>query len=164
LSAPQIKRAVPDDWEVVRDVRLAALQEAPYAFGSTFEREREFDEQRWRDWIGAADNNAGVVLLAFVDDQPVGMDGAFIDESGRAHLIAMWVEPTARRMGVGAALTSAVVAWSQEVGAPATVLDVAEDNAAARELYESLGFRGTGESRPLRSDPSRSSVEMVRDN
>ena len=38
-AAIQIRRAAHDDWRVVKRVRLAALQEAPYAFGSTYERD-----------------------------------------------------------------------------------------------------------------------------
>ena len=42
-------------------------------------------------------------------------------------------------------------------------MGVAEDNDPARRLYERLGFRMTGKSAPLHSDPTRLSLEMARD-
>lgn len=39
--AVTVRQATVDDWQIARDLRLAAFQEAPYAFGSTYEQERE---------------------------------------------------------------------------------------------------------------------------
>ena len=41
-----------EDWQLYRRVRLAALQEAPYAFGSNYEHEAKFEEATWRRRVG----------------------------------------------------------------------------------------------------------------
>lgn len=154
-----VRRATVDDWETVRDIRLAALQEAPYAFGSTYARERDFDEETWR---GRLSNPDGPTFLAFDGDNAVGIDGVHTEGDDRI-LVAMWVTPGARRAGVGAALTDAVCDWAKAQGDTRVYLGVAEDNDPARRLYERLGFRMTGKSAPLHSDPTRLSLEMARD-
>jgi len=92
----------------------------------------------------------------------VGIDGVYT-ENGDRILVAMWVAPGARRSGVGAALTSAVCEWVKAQGDRRVYLGVAEDNEPARLLYERLGFRMTGRSQPLHSDPTRQSLEMALD-
>jgi GNAT superfamily N-acetyltransferase len=154
-----VRQATSDDWQTVRDIRLAALQEAPYAFGSTYARERDFNEETWR---GRLSNPDGPTFLAFDGDDAVGIDGVYT-EGGDRILVAMWVAPSARRAGVGEALTNAVCEWVRAQGDRRVYLGVAEDNEPARRLYERLGFRMTGKSAPLHSDPTRLSLEMALD-
>lgn len=154
-----VRRATADEWELVRDIRLAALQDAPYAFGSTYARERDFDEETWR---GRLDNKEYPTFLAFDGEIPVGIDGVYTEHGDRI-LVAMWVAPHARRTGIGAALTNAVCDWVRAQGDRRVYLSVAEGNDPARRLYERLGFQMTGRSEPLHSDPTKVVFEMARD-
>jgi GNAT superfamily N-acetyltransferase len=134
-----------DDWPVWRDLRLAALAEAPHAFGS-----------RLADWQGDGDSNErwrarleipGHHLVAVVDGRPVGMaSGVPTDDDGVVELISMWVHPTARGRGIGDQLLGAVERWARQVGADTLTLAVADGNEAAAVLYRRNGFRCTGES------------------
>lgn len=63
-------------WQTYRDVRLRALSTDPEAFGSSSERERAFDEERWRERA----SNPGTFLW-FSPGSPTSTDGASADEA-----------------------------------------------------------------------------------
>jgi ribosomal protein S18 acetylase RimI-like enzyme len=57
--------------------------------------------------------------------------------------VDLWVEPRARRSGVGSALLEALVAALAARGAPRVVLNVAARNRRAARLFAARGFRET---------------------
>jgi GNAT superfamily N-acetyltransferase len=148
-----IRQLGPDEWQLLRDVRLASLAESPEAFGSTHAREADFDEATWRDraassgWFVAADGEAirGIVAGYHDDTSP----------PEQRHLVAMWVTPAARGSGVAAQLVEAIVQWARDDGATEVTLGVADGNERARALYLTCGFVSTGQRFPLHSDLSR---------
>jgi GNAT superfamily N-acetyltransferase len=153
-----VRRATPDEWELMRDVRLAALRDAPGAFASTYAREAPYTEEQWRGrWLG----DRVTVFFADVTDLPgpAGLAGAYV-EDGVANLVSMWVRPDARRSGAGEALVNAAAGWARARGHDTLYLWVAEDNAAARRLYERCGFTPTGERQPLPSNPAVPEIRM----
>lgn len=134
----------PDDWQVWRRLRLAALAEAPYAFGSRLaDWQGEGDRaERWRDRLELPGSYNVVALL---DEQPVGMaSGVPADEPGVVELISMWVSPAARGRGVGDRLIQAVEQWARQGQAKVLRLSVMQGNEAAERLYQRCGFVGTG--------------------
>ena len=70
---------------------------------------------------------------------PIGCGYAVLD-SGLAGLFAIWVDPDARRRGVGARLTNTLLASAREAGADHAYLQVVADNDAAVRLYARCGF------------------------
>ena len=61
-----------------------------------------------------------------------------------AELRRLRVAPEARRMGIGEALTRAVIDWAREDGCRVLHLHTTSPQAPARALYERLGFRDVG--------------------
>jgi ribosomal-protein-alanine N-acetyltransferase len=59
-------------------------------------------------------------------------------------ILSLAVAPAARRSGLGAALLRAAKAQAQERNIQALFLEVAEDNMAARRLYEKSDFETVG--------------------
>jgi ribosomal protein S18 acetylase RimI-like enzyme len=138
----ELRALTVDDWRQWRDLRLAALGEAPYAFGSTLADWRGAAEDRWRARLDGGSLN----LLADLDGVPSGMvTGVPPGPDGTAELISMWVAPTGRGRGVGDALIGSVVRWSAEGGARRLALDVVADNGNAVGLYGRHGFVDVGE-------------------
>ena len=146
------------DWQVLRDIRLQALRDAPYAFASTCAGESALDECVWHQ-RAARDGS----FLAFIPEAGLaGLAGGYLETPGIAELISMFVRPQARGRGVGEALIDAIVAWARDRDATSVHLWVTEANRHGRRLYERCGFTATGERQPLPSDPSLGEIGMTR--
>jgi ribosomal protein S18 acetylase RimI-like enzyme len=160
MGAMVVVRAVtPDDWQTLRDVRLAALREAPYAFGSTYAREAAFTEEQWRGRI----NDRSVTYFAYLPDnpEPAGLAGVYVEDDV-ADVVSMWVRPSARGRGAGEALIEATADWAKARDHACLQLWVTESNTPARKLYDRCGFSLTGERQSLPSDPTLPEVRMRR--
>ncbi|WP_027345764.1 GNAT family N-acetyltransferase [Hamadaea tsunoensis] len=143
------------DWKIWRELRLTALTEAPYAFGSRLaDWQGDGDrEERWRDRLAIP---GSYNIVALLDGQPVGMaSGVPTELDGVVELISMYVAPAGRGQGVGDHLVQAVGQWARQAGAGTLRLAVTEGNENAQALYERNGFRDTGEPGDLMSDGLR---------
>ena len=80
-----------------------------------------------------------------------------------AEILTLAVHPSARRTGLGARLTQAAAAFAAQAGAERLFLEVAEDNTAARALYDRTGFIQTGRRRNYyeKADGSRSDAFVL---
>ncbi len=120
-----------------RSIRLQALEEAPYAFGTTLAEAAQWSMARWEDQVVEF---ATFVAVASGEDVGVAR-GAEHRSSELRELISMWVSPKVRRQGIGVQLMESVAAWAKADGANALVLDVIASNHSAVSLYEGAGFR-----------------------
>ncbi|MGD0219489.1 MAG: GNAT family N-acetyltransferase [Acidimicrobiales bacterium] len=152
-------RATLADLDVVKATRLRALEDAPYAFASTLEREQLLIEDEWRSRI-----ESGAWFLAYRGGRPVGVVAAFteVGQPSHRHLVSMWVEPAERGTSIAADLVEAVISWADEQEAHAVTLWIADGNARAHRLYERLGFVSPGRRQSLPSDPSLGVEEFMR--
>ncbi|MEH1053596.1 GNAT family N-acetyltransferase [Micromonospora sp. CPCC 206171] len=143
------------DWKMWRELRLAALAEAAYAFGSQLaDWQGEGDRaERWRARLAIP---GSYNIIAMLDGEPVGMaSGVPTDQRGVVELISMYVAPAGRGRSVGDHLVRAVEQWARLVGAETLRLAVVEGNRNAWALYRRNGFRDTGELGDLMPDGVR---------
>ena len=152
-----VRRVGADEWALLRDVRLRALADSPDAFGSTLERESGYADDDWSDW--AAHGASGGESATFVAEAGARSLGMLIvareqDDTAVAHLYGMWVEPGARRLGLGRRLIAAAERWAAVNGCLDVRLWVVVDNVPAVDLYRSVGYADTGTREPLDRDPS----------
>ena len=103
------------------------------------------------------DHPTALVLLAFVDDQPVGIAVCFYGLSTfRARPLLnihdLAVVPRYRTLGIGRALLRAAEDRARERGCCKLTLEVQDDNRVARRVYEQFGFEDfvVGDSAPTR--------------
>jgi GNAT superfamily N-acetyltransferase len=161
MTAVEIRRLTPDDWTLFRRVRLAALADSPEAFGSSLAREQAYGEQRWRDWMRP---DRGLKAVAMAGSAPAGVVGAWLppDRDGAVELFSMWVSPTVRGRGVGAALVTEVLDWAGGQRHRTVELWVVEHNETACRLYRRFGFQPSGETQPHPNDPRQRELLMCR--
>jgi ribosomal protein S18 acetylase RimI-like enzyme len=147
--SPSVRRLRTGEADLLRDLRLRALRDAPMAFGSTLAREAAFAPDVWQ--TRAAAGAAGEEQAVFVAEPEAGLAMGRLDDDDptAAGLYSMWVAPHARGEGVARALVEAVTGWATERGARTLTTSVAEGNAAAARLYAGAGFTDTGRREPL---------------
>ena len=148
-----IRPATPDDWHVVRDLRLLSLETDPESFGSTHAREVTYDEDKWR-------SRTENTFLAWVDGEAVGLAAGVWGQE--AEVVSLWVAPAHRGAGLGAQLIEAVGQRAAELGATTVTLWVADGNPGARRVYERLRFRTTGQRGLLVSNPEIGQERLAR--
>ncbi|MGF1632496.1 MAG: GNAT family N-acetyltransferase [Phycisphaerae bacterium] len=157
MSTFTLRTCTPADVAVYRDVRLAALADAPSAFGSTHASEAARDEGFWHDRLARCDGRRGVTVLAFADDQQAacglatGVFETATNPAGRpgvAWLLSMWVGPDVRRNGLGRRIVEAIVGWARQAEAEQLLLHVTLGNEGAERLYTRCGFVRTGRLEP----------------
>ena len=154
MNPVSMDRLRGDDWQTLRDLRLAALQESPHAFRAKLSDERRYSREQWTSFLGAV-----AWFVARRVNAPIGMAGLLQQDPG-PELIGMWVAPHERGQGVGAMLTRAVVDLATSQGATSVGLWVTDGNDTARAMYQRLGFEFTGEWAPLPHDAPTGEHQM----
>ncbi|KAB7833688.1 GNAT family N-acetyltransferase [Streptomyces mobaraensis] len=147
----------PDEWRLYRSVRLAALADAPEAFGSTWAAEHAFTERKWRERLARRNT-----FLAERDDAPCGLTSVLLTDPRAAELVSFWVAPTARGSGAADLLLDAALGHAAAHARTELRLWVAAGNDRAERFYRRRGFTRTGESQPVRPDEPRLEYAMTR--
>lgn len=163
--AALVCRVTPDDWMSYREIRLAALADSPEAFSSTLEREAGFSEQTWRQRLGesrsflAWNGGAAAGTVTALSGEVAGLP----DFPGAWHLVAMWVRPAARGLGIGQLLVQIVIDQAAAAGAPSVLLWVFDANVRAKALYERMSFRSTDRTDTRPGNPQDIEHLMIRE-
>ncbi|MBM7442714.1 GNAT family N-acetyltransferase [Streptomyces sp. HB132] len=160
----EVRTLEPDDWPIWRELRQAALAEAPYAFGSTLAQWQGPGDHEGR-WRSRLEIPGAHHAIAVVDGRPAGMaSGVPVEQAeDSVELISMWVSPTVRGRGVGDCLIRDVARWAAERGAKSLRLSVMPDNKRAAALYERHGFTDTGVPGDLLPDGTSTRRVLVKD-
>jgi ribosomal protein S18 acetylase RimI-like enzyme len=154
----ELRELTSDDWQVWRELRLAALADAPDAFGSRLADWVDATEDRWRARLELP---GGRNVIALLDGTAVGMaSGLRPEQDGVVELVSMWIAPAGRGRGIGDGLMTQVEQWAREAGAHTLQLSVADGNDKAYALYLRSGFTETDELGDLMPDGIRRELVM----
>jgi ribosomal protein S18 acetylase RimI-like enzyme len=138
-TAPiEIRRLLPTDAAIYREIRLEALADSPDAFSSTLDSEQAQPSARFAERLA---NSA--VFGAFRSGQLLGVAGFYVQQGAKhthkGTLWGMYVRPQGRGAGIGRQLVAAVIAHARR-HVELVQLRVVSDNASARRLYVGAGF------------------------
>lgn len=150
----EIKILMPEQWQLYKNLRCAALADAPYAYSSTLDEALKRSDEDWQQLSLQYARDPSVTYFAFEEEVPCGMSACVIDGS-EAEMFALWVDPIFRRKGVGGRLVEFARAWSGSRGCRKLKVGVFDDNPAALMFYRSAGFEDVGQIKPELSSRDR---------
>ena len=119
------------------------MQDAPYAFSSTYDSALQRSAESWRE---QADRNAKgkdrATFIAFSDDVPIGITALYRleDKAEVGEVLQMWVSPEYRGTSIAWDLMVAIFMWASENNFRRIIAGVTNVNARALKFYTKYGF------------------------
>ena len=136
MTAQHVTRLTEADWRQFAVVRLRALTDSLGVDDAQYRHESSFTAAQWRRRLR---EHAQFAVL--VEGRPVGLISAQRQHPRSVYLYSLWLDPDARGHGLARPLVEAAVDWARSQRVHTVTLRVAADNAVARAVYESVGFR-----------------------
>ena len=134
----QIRPSQTSDWQTLKTVRLAALQDSPRAYGQSYAEAAALSDEDWQSL--ATPNQNSAFTFAFDGENVAGLIG-YVIPSTEFNVIAMWVAPTHRQRAIGTHLLATLKTCAQALGHHTMALMVSPENHAAVQLYQQSGFK-----------------------
>lgn len=143
----RIRSLGEDEWQLYREVRLAALTDAPEAFVARVEDEASEGEAFWRDRMVRAHR-----IIAEREAQSVGLVclGVHDEDPEAGEVFGLWTAPVVRGQHVARDLVSTAAQKATEEGRRLLYFWAGSDNPSAVGFASSFGFRPTSKRRPVR--------------
>jgi len=157
-----VRRIQAGEIELYRQIRLASLKDAPYAFETTYDSALQRSDEMWRERVeDTAQGTNGATFLAFSDDLPVGL-AALVhlkDQAGVGELMQVWISPDQRGTGAAWKMMDSVFEWAGANNIHKIIAGVIKGNTRALTFYTRYGFSVMDESAQSDSD----SVYLVKE-
>jgi RimJ/RimL family protein N-acetyltransferase len=131
----RITRLGETDWRVFAAVRMRALADSLGENDPSYRDEAAFTAAQWRRRL-----RDHAQFVALIGERPVGLIGAQQENAETVYLYSLWLDPAVRGRGLAKQLVAAALDWARSSNVHTVRLRVATDNAAARQVYESIGF------------------------
>jgi RimJ/RimL family protein N-acetyltransferase len=156
----QITKAGATEAERFKSLRLAALKDAPYAYGAVYEVDKEKPISFWQQTL--VNSNWFFTSIDGVDIGLIGVEKAAKDRGSDCWISGWWIAQSFRGQGVAALMLSAIDKFCIENRWLKQGLGVWPENKRAIAAYLKLGFIAGGEPIPSRSKPGQLYLPMYR--
>jgi RimJ/RimL family protein N-acetyltransferase len=149
-----IRQFGESDWEAFKSIRLEALLNERRFFGSNYEREAAFSDEKWQSSVQRTD-------IAFwglcFGDELVGMTGILLSEEKpeEAILIASYIKMAHRWKGLSAMFYEVRINWAKINGCRCIIVSHRADNRASKAANQHFGFQFTHKENRLWPDGTK---------
>lgn len=141
-SGVTIRHIQAGEVEAFQRIRLEALRTQPSSFASRYEDWSALSLEEWRNRLSEP------VLIAFQDNEPVGIMGLLRQRSSkmahRAMIIMVYIRKSLRGTGLAGRLLDVVSDHARHIGIRQLELFVSAENPAAIRFYQREGFSEVG--------------------
>ena len=160
-----VRRVRPDDWELIKRIRLEMLADSPDAYITTLDEASAFPDELWMERAerGAAGEEQATFVGIADDGAPVAMAVGLNRPQGRTKvlvIVSVFVTPSFRGTSLAPRLMMATETWGAGWGAPRSTLWVAETNPRARAFYRKIGYRETRDRMPMVQGSPRIEIRL----
>lgn len=143
-----LRRLMPEDWALLRDIRLRALESDPHVFGSSFAQEKDASEDIWRGRLESPDVAVFGVFDAAGDI--AGMTGIAVGKDdpakATAKLWGSWLRPDLRGRGLSVLMYEKRIDWARAHPTVARIIvSHRASNVASMRANQKHGFTRTHE-------------------
>ena len=161
-----VRQLQAEEWQLLKQLRLRALAEAPDAFSPRFEDNQDHPDSYWQTWATRVAKPYSRIFVGNAttvsSEAPLGLISAERSRDGVGHLGAFWTDPRTRGTGLGSALFDAAMHWLEAAGCRHLELSVTEGNGYAEAMYARRGFARDGRVEPLRDGSTLRNIFMVK--
>lgn len=150
-----IRRIQLGEGDLFKQIRLASLQDAPYAFSSSYDSALRRSAESWHEQAeNTAQGTNRATFIAFSDEKPIGIAALYRleDKADVGEVLQVWVAPEYRGMNVAWDLMNTIFWWARENNIHSIIAGVTDGNTRAQKFYTKYGFSITDESSPPHSD------------
>ncbi len=138
-----VRRIRVGEIDLYKRIRLASLQDAPYAFGTTYDSAVQRTNEMWRERAESGmQGSDGAIFFAFSNDLPIGIAAIYRikDQTETGELMQVWVSSDYRGTNVAWDLMDAIFKWAEENSIRKVIAGVTKVNARALKFYIKYGF------------------------
>ncbi|MGI4787482.1 MAG: GNAT family N-acetyltransferase [Janthinobacterium lividum] len=161
----EVKPLLPDQWLLLKAIRLQALTDSPEAFGMTLAQAEMRTDAEWQENARRfASLPPAASFIACHDGVSCGMVNCFLSQENSqvAEMTAFWVAPKHRGHGISDALVASIIGWATTQSVTMLQAWVVEDNHRAIGFYKEIGFQETGQRQPHAPEPSKQIVLLAK--
>jgi|TARA_B110000908_G_C9940445_1_gene308014 GNAT superfamily N-acetyltransferase len=152
-----VRRIKSSEGDLIKELRIAAITDSALAFGESLaEAEKRTKKEYESSAKLRAQSNTDAFFVAEDCNDCIGIIGAFFEnDTNKPFISSMWVQPSKRKLKVGAKLFLTAKEWLFERGATKIHAWVAQDNIGAINFYKKLGFIASKETDAMPNNSTR---------